>query len=259
MVAPPWSTLPWHVLVADGGGGDAAAGLHSRRPRRRGAASRGSISSVRRDERQAGIAAAAARARGFPAACAARPRHREEARGRWGALAAFYKTNSHFLVTNGPYKLKGWTPQSVTLEAFRDLTYPLGVGSYDAYAIPRRGFITRVEWSGERLTLSGDIEVIEKFQRSYRVVRTPISPSRQVLKRAAPECRYVVTNQRACQPSEPRRSAPARVPGRPEGPPAAGALHPIGAHSRQRQRHECRSASHGVRCYASTLAWSGLI
>jgi hypothetical protein len=96
-------------------------------------------------------------------------------------------------VTNGPYKLKSWTPQSVTLEAFRDLTYPLGVGSYDAYAIPRRGFITKVDRSGERLTLTGDIEIIEKFQRSYKLVRTPLrSVPATVLSRAAPECRYVI-------------------------------------------------------------------
>ena len=70
-------------------------------------------------------------------------------------------------MTNGPYRLKSWTPDSIALEAFRDLTYPLGVGSYDAYAIPRRGFITKADWNGKRLTLAGD-------------------------KRAAPECRYIV-------------------------------------------------------------------
>ena len=57
------------------------------------------------------------------------------ARRRWSALAAFYRSNGHFLVTNGPYRLNSWTERSVTLEAFRDLTYPLGVGSYDAFAI----------------------------------------------------------------------------------------------------------------------------
>ena len=98
----------------------------------------------------------------------------EEARRRWGALSAFYKASGHFLVTNGPYKLKSWAPQSVKLEAFRDLTYPLGVGSYDAYAMPRRAFVTTVAWSGERLTISGDIEVTEKFQRSYRLLRMPL-------------------------------------------------------------------------------------
>ena len=117
----------------------------------------------------------------------------EEARRRWGALAAFYKASGHFLVTNGPYKLKSWTPESVTLEAFRDLTYPLGVGSYDAYAIPRRGFITSVEQKKGEIRLSADIETIVKFARSYRIERAPMqSIPRDVLKRSAPECRYVV-------------------------------------------------------------------
>jgi hypothetical protein len=119
----------------------------------------------------------------------------EEARMRWRGLAAFYGANGHFLVTNGPYKLKSWTPQSVTLEAFRDLTYPLGVGSYDAYAVPRRGFITRTEWEGDRLILSAEIEVVEKFQRNYRLVRMPLkSMPATELKRATPECRYLVTD-----------------------------------------------------------------
>jgi hypothetical protein len=83
----------------------------------------------------------------------------------------------------------------VTLEAFRDLTYPLGVGSYDAYAVPRHGFLTRTEWRGDRLVLGGDIEVIEKFQRSHRLVRTPLeSVPAETLRRAAPECRYLVTD-----------------------------------------------------------------
>ncbi len=62
----------------------------------------------------------------------------DEARARWTALDAFYHAQGHFLVTNGPYRLKAWSAEAVTLEAFRDLTYPLGVGSFDALPIPRR-------------------------------------------------------------------------------------------------------------------------
>jgi hypothetical protein len=37
------------------------------------------------------------------------------------------------------------------------------------------------------------MEVVEKFQRSQRLVRTPLkSVPSEVLRRAAPECRYVV-------------------------------------------------------------------
>ena len=119
----------------------------------------------------------------------------DDARKRWAALKAFYREHGHFLVTNGPYRLKRWSADSATLEAFRDLSYPLGVGSYDAYAVPRRGFITSVERDGERLRLSGDIELIQRQMRSYAIVRQPLpSIAADVRKRAAPECRYVVTD-----------------------------------------------------------------
>ena len=76
------------------------------------------------------------------------------------------------------------------------MSYPLGVGSYDAYAIPRRGFITKVEWSGERVMLSGDIETVRKFQRSHELVRLPLSSvAAEILKQSAPECRYMVIDE----------------------------------------------------------------
>src|SRR5262249_6098384 len=75
------------------------------------------------------------------------------------------------------------------------LSYPLGVGSYDAYAIPRRAFITNVERENDRLKLYADIEMINKFQRSYEIVRGPLaSVAPDVLKRAAPVCRYMVVD-----------------------------------------------------------------
>ena len=151
LVAPPWSTLPWHVLalmeqaVERGWAAFSQAEAHA--PRRRLARSR----PLRR-------ARAASSPRWPPSSSAtaigrkpcARYVTAEEARKRWAALAAFHKAHGHFLVTNGPYKLKSWSADSVTLEAFRDLTYPLGVGSYDAYAIPRRGFVTDMRWEGGR-------------------------------------------------------------------------------------------------------------
>jgi hypothetical protein len=195
LVAPPWSTLPWHVLVLmEEAVTRGWAAFSQAEATRRGVPWLDLVRSGEMNAKLASLLPQLEREAFRPQALLAYVTE-EEARRRWGALAAFYKAGGHFLVTNGPYKLKSWTPQSVTLEAFRDLTYPLGVGSYDAYAIPRRGFVTKAEWSGERLTLSGDIEVIEKFQRSYRVVRTPLrSVPATVLKRSAPECRYVVTD-----------------------------------------------------------------
>jgi hypothetical protein len=195
-VAPPWSTLPWHVLaLMEEAVSRGWAAFSEAEARRRGVPW---LDLVRSEELKARLAALVAdfEAQAFRPAPLRAYVSEEEARRRWQALAAFHRATGHFLATNGPYKLKGWTPESVTLEAFRDLTYPLGVGSYDAYAIPRRGFITKVEWQDGRLAVSGDIELVEKFQRSHRLVRTPLKDvPAPALKRAAPECRYIVTDQ----------------------------------------------------------------
>jgi hypothetical protein len=194
-VAPPFSTLPWHLLALLEGAVERGWGAFSEaEARRRGIAWLDLVRSEELGAKLATLTQAYERAAFVPPALRGLV-DAEEARGRWSALAAFYRTNHHFLVTNGPYRLKSWSADGVTLDAFRDLSYPLGVGSYDVYAIPRRGFITATSWRGGRLTLSGEIEVIDKFQRSYRLLRTPLaSLQRVVAKRAAPECRYVVAD-----------------------------------------------------------------
>ncbi len=110
-------------------------------------------------------------------------------------MAAFYRGHGHFLVTNGPYQLKSWSGESATLDVFRDLSYPLGVGSFDAYAIPRRGYVTKVERRDRGLRLSAEIELVMKFMRDYEIVRQPMRlVDATVRERATPECRYVVVD-----------------------------------------------------------------
>jgi hypothetical protein len=119
----------------------------------------------------------------------------DDARKRWAALSAFYRSHGHFLVTYGPYQLKSWSGESASLGVFRDLSYPLGVGSYDTYAIPRRGYVANVERQDGGLRLSADIEIVMKFMRDYQIVRQPMRLiDATVRKRAAPECRYVVVD-----------------------------------------------------------------
>jgi hypothetical protein len=193
VVEPPWSTLPWHLIalmeeaVARGWGAFSRA-----EATRRGVAWLDLVRSERTNAQLASLVETFER-EGFRPLALQSLVSTEEARKRWTALAAFYKAHGHFLVTNGPYQVKRWSAETVTLDAFRDLTYPLGVGSYDAYAVPRKGYITDVEEKKGRVSLSGDIEIVVKFARSYRIERAPIKTiSRDVLKRAAPECRYVV-------------------------------------------------------------------
>src|SRR6266536_1076839 len=195
VVAPPWSTLPWHLLVLMEEAVDRGwAAFSQSEAQRRGVDWLDLVRPASMKERLLGLLATLER-HGYRPDPLVTLVSTEDARKRWAALKTFYTERGHFLVTNGPYQLKRWSADSVTLEAFRDLSYPLGVGSYDAYAVPRRGFITKVEREGDRVRLFGDIELIQKHQRSYDIVRKPLqSIAPDALRRSAPECRYLVTD-----------------------------------------------------------------
>jgi hypothetical protein len=195
VIAPPWSTLPWHLLVLMEQAVERGwAAFSQSEARRRGVDWLDLVRSDAMKARLLGLVETFERESYRPDTLTSLV-SAEDARKRWAALKAFYRERGHVLVTNGPYQLKRWSADSVTLEAFRDLSYPLGVGSYDAYATPRRGFITKVERDGERIRLFGDIELVQKHQRSYDIVRRPLpSIAADALKRSAPECRYLVTD-----------------------------------------------------------------
>ena len=77
------------------------------------------------------------------------------------------------------------------LEVFRDVSYPLGVGSFDAYAIPRRAYVAEIEVQNGAIRVAAEVERVEKVPRSYRIVREPVAggsgPQGDTL-----ECRYLV-------------------------------------------------------------------
>jgi hypothetical protein len=193
VAAAPWSTLPWHLVVLmEEAVSRGWAAFSQEEAVRRNIEWLDLVRSDQLKRKLVPLVEAFERDAYRPASLQSLV-SADEARTRWSALAAFYREHGHFLVTNGPYRLVKWSSDNVTLGAFRDLTYPLGVGSYDAYAIPRRGYVTKVDRDGDRVTLSGDIEVTEKFQRSYRLVRTPLPSIAPVVRnRAALECRYMV-------------------------------------------------------------------
>ncbi len=193
--APPWSTLPWHLIVLmEEAVGRGWAAFSQEEAARRGVEWLDLVRSDALRTRLAGLVDQFER-EGFRPAILETLVGEEEARKRWTALAAFYRGHGHFLVTNGPYQLKSWSAESATLDAFRDLSYPLGVGSFDAYAVPRRGYVTKVERQASGLRLSADIEVVMKFMRDYEIVRQPMRRvDTTVRNRAAPECRYVVVD-----------------------------------------------------------------
>lgn len=172
---PPWSTVPWTVLTLMNEAAKRGWAAFSQ-----AGAEREGIPwlDLVRDEdllsRLEGLVTEFART-GY------RPKALEtlvsvkEARARWTALEQFYQKNRNFLVTNGPYELKSWSESGATLTAWRDLRYPLGVGSFDYLPIPRRAFITGVHRTPKGdLRLSVEVEALHKFARSYSLDREPL-------------------------------------------------------------------------------------
>ena len=192
-VAPPWSTVPWHVLalmeeaVAQGW-----AAFSQEQAARLGVEWLDLARAEALKKRLASLVGEFARV-GFVPAPLRGMVTEEEARARWEALGAFYAKHGHFLVTNGPYVLKSWSAGATVLQVFRDISYPLGVGSYDSYAVPRRAYISRIEIRNQGLRLFVEIEKLEKFMRSYKIVREPLrGAGSDALAGQALECRYLV-------------------------------------------------------------------
>ena len=116
----------------------------------------------------------------------------DEAQHRWQSLRQFYQRRHHFLVTNGPYQLGKWSETGVTLEVFRDFTYPIGVGAFDRFALPLRAWIVRVAPHGDHLEVQADVERAERFLRSYRLLREPMGTvGAEGDKPDIPVCRFV--------------------------------------------------------------------
>jgi len=116
----------------------------------------------------------------------------DEAQHRWQSLRQFYQRRHHFLVTNGPYQLAKWSDTGVTLDVFRDFTYPLGVGAYDRFALPLRAWVVKATPHGDRLEVQAEVERAERFLRSYRLLREPLgSVGAQGDTPDIPVCRFV--------------------------------------------------------------------
>jgi hypothetical protein len=175
-LAPPWSAVPWPVLVLMEQASARGIGAFSERD----AARRGvPWLDLARDPTQRaalGKLATELQGRAFVPEALRTLVTPAQARQRWAALREFARTRGHWLVTAGPYVLGKVTPESASLVVFRDFTYPLGVGSFDQYPIPLRAFVVRTERRGDKLEIQADVENIEKAARSYKIVREPFRP-----------------------------------------------------------------------------------
>jgi hypothetical protein len=192
-IAPPWSPLPWHLMaLMEEAVRRGAAAFSSAAARRRGLPWLDLVRLPRLKEQLASLVADF-EVRGYRPEALYGAVSEDEARRRWGALKSFYLQHGHFLVTNGPYWLAQWTEDAVVLQVFRDLSYPLGVGSYDKYAFPPRAEIVSLQRQGEILELTAAIEKVEKAQRTYHVVREPLNDQSLVgIYRVKPVVPYIV-------------------------------------------------------------------
>ena len=98
----------------------------------------------------------------------------EEAQARWRSLGTFVDKDGHLLVANGPYRLKHWGTRSVVLEAVRELSYPLGFGTFDRFVNPPKAVIEAVKQDGDQITVRADVEMALKAGREYRLVKEPL-------------------------------------------------------------------------------------
>lgn len=173
-LAPPWTTVPWHLLVLmEEAVIRGHAAFSEEEARRRKVAW---LDLVRDEALKAKLLALAAQFE--------RERYRpelliglvtpDEAQARWRSLRTFAEKNGHFLVTNGPYRLKEWTPDSAVLEVVRELTYPLGFGTFDRFVNPPRTVIEAVAQERDRIAVSVGAEMILKMGRDYKVVKEPL-------------------------------------------------------------------------------------
>jgi hypothetical protein len=179
-IAPPWSPVPWHLMVLmEEAVKRGFAAFSMAEAQRRGVAWLDVVRDQRLKDRLLALVADF-EIQGYRPEALQHLVTEAEARQRWGALKSFYLSHHHFLITNGPYLLDKWNDSIVVLQVFRDLSYPLGVGSYDKYAYPPRASIAKLEMRRNRLEMSAEIEKVEKAQRSYHRVREPLGSQSMV-------------------------------------------------------------------------------
>ncbi len=174
-LAPPWSALPWHLLVLMEEAADRGLAAFSQEEAERRRISW--LDLVRDPPLHASLLdliAAFERERYRPEALRDLV-SAEQAQLRWRALREFGEADGHLLVTNGPYRLKQWTADTVVLEAVREATYPLGFGTFDRYVHPPRAVIREVTQRADRIVVQADADITVKVGRDYRVERQALT------------------------------------------------------------------------------------
>ncbi len=176
-LAPPWSTVPWHLLaLMEEAVGRGYATFSGAEARRRGVPWLDLARDAALRARLIALCAEFAREGFRPPALAERVA-REDARARWRALGRFAEEHGHLLVTNGPYRLAAWSTDGAVLSAVREATYPLGFGTFDPQVDPPRAVIRQVTREADDILVRADADVIVKVERNTEIRREPLTRS----------------------------------------------------------------------------------
>ncbi len=194
-LAPPWSSLPWHLIVlmeeAVKRGFGAFSSVEAARHHV------GWLDLVKEEKIKPRLALLVKHfeLQGYVPNSLKGLVKVDEARQRWAALKQFYRKHGHFLVTNGPYQLHKWSEDSAVLQVFRDLSYPLQVGAFDDYPLPRKAYISRLDLRSHTIEIHVEVEKVIKFQRTYDIVRQPLrNDSKGEVRGEVPLCSYVMVS-----------------------------------------------------------------
>jgi len=196
-VAPPWTVLPWHLLALLEEGARRGHFAFSAA----GAVRRGvpELDPVRNAAivRQLGELAREFEERAYIPATLSAHATAAEARQRYRRLREYHAAHGHWLVTNGPYRLARWDGTKAVLAAFRDPSYPKGLGSFNAHATPLKAHVMRVERRDYGAEVHTEIEWLEREGRDVRIVRGAVAKwvaerRTPAAKSPAPVCRYVL-------------------------------------------------------------------
>ena len=192
-IAPPWSSVPWQVLVLmEEAVRRGFAAFSEEEAKRRGIAWLDLVRDAALREKLKALIQEFQR-EGYRPDSLKQLVDRPSASARWAALRKFADERGHLLVTNGPYRLSRWTEHSVALAVVRELTYPHGVGSFDHYAAAPRAIITSLKQETGRIVVDADVEMLVQEQRSYKTVRQRLK--RETLRGLyliRPDSRYIV-------------------------------------------------------------------
>jgi hypothetical protein len=173
-LAPPWSTVPWHLLaLMEEAVIRGHAAFSEEEARRRSVAWLDLVRDQSLQVKLLDLVRQFERERFRPEPLKEFVTD-DEAQARWRSLRTFAETNGHFLVANGPYRLKEWTPDEIVLQAVREMTYPLGFGTFDRFVNPPRAAIESAAYIGGNITARASAEIILKGGRTYRSTKEPL-------------------------------------------------------------------------------------